>query len=315
MPAVSVIIPTRNRCELLPRAVESARGAASDVEIIVVDDASDDATPEVCAGFSNVRYVRLRRNLGPGSARNVGLISSTAPYISFLDDDDLKMPGSIERQVNLLDAEPGAGMIYGRALYGDENCKPSGGFYPEDCPQGDLFWQLLRWNFIPSPTVVFRRACLARIGLLEESAPGIEDWDLWIRIAELYPVLATETAVAIWRKSNPHSRQFTSHGERLHRAALRLHRDKWLRLPRAAEASVVARQNAAREFAEHASQQLLWEAAETLKAKHLAALARVAFATAQMYPLRVSRKILNAATWRSLLYTRKPEASEQNITE
>src|SRR5215203_4329458 len=127
MSKVSVIIPTRNRCALLPRAVESARAAASDVEIIIVDDGSEDETSKVCAGLTDVRYLRLRRNLGPGSARNVGIISSTAPYISFLDDDDLRIPRSIESQVSLLEAEPQAGMIYGQALYGDENCEPSDG--------------------------------------------------------------------------------------------------------------------------------------------------------------------------------------------
>lgn len=232
MPRVSIIIPTRNRCALLPRAVESARRAGSDVEIIVVDDASEDQTREVCEGWVDVRYIRARRRLGLGGARNVGLIGSTSSYISFLDDDDIRLPASLDAQVELLEAQPRAGMIYGRALYGDEECRPKGSFYPEQCPRGDLFWQLLRWNFIPCPTVVFRRACLTRVGLLEEEAPGVEDWDLWVRIAELYPVLATEQAVAVWRQATPASGQFTSRPERLHRDTRRLHRDKWLRLPR-----------------------------------------------------------------------------------
>ncbi len=69
----------------------------------------------------------------------------------------------------------------------------------------------------------FRRACLTRVGLLDDEAHGIEDWDLWIRIAELYPVLAAKEVVAIWRRPNPSSQQFTSRGERLHAHARRLH--------------------------------------------------------------------------------------------
>ena len=64
-------------------------------------------------------------------------------------------------------------MIYGRAFYGNENGEPADDFYPEHCPEGDLFWELMRWNFIPCPAVVFRRACLTRVGLLDDEIPGM----------------------------------------------------------------------------------------------------------------------------------------------
>lgn len=297
MTSVSVIIATRNRCALLPRAVESARGAGNNLEIIVVDDTSEDQTREVCEGWKDVRYIRARRRLGLGGARNVGLIASTSPYITFLDDDDVRLPGSLDAQLQILDAQPSAGMIYGRALYGDEECRPDGTVYPEDCPQGDLFWQLLRSNFIPCPTVVFRRACLTRVGLLEEEAPGIEDWDLWVRIAELFPVLAIEQPVAIWRRPTSTSGQFTSRAERLHYETRRLHRGKWLRLPRAVDAGAARRREAARAFADCAAQQLVWQAAAILKAKRPRDFARVAFAAVRMYPIGISRKILGFPHW------------------
>jgi hypothetical protein len=154
---------------------------------------------------------------------------------------------------------------------------------------------LLRTNFIPSPTVVFRRECLARVGLLEEAAPGVEDWDLWVRIAEVYPVLATEEAVAVWRQPTAGSGQFTSRGERLHQEARRLHCEKWLRLPRAAAAAPAERRRSAREFARTAAQHLAWEAAEGLKAGGLKGFARVAFAASRMYPVGFGRGLLGAA--------------------
>ena len=258
---------------------------------------STDETREVCERWVDVRsirYLRARRRLGLGGARNVGLIASSSPYITFLDDDDVRLPDSLDAQVELLEAQPRAGMIYGRATYGDDECRPKESFYPLQCPRGDVFWKLLRWNFIPCPTVVFRRACLSRVGLLEEEAPGVEDWDLWVRIAELYTVLATEQAVAIWRQATPASGQFTSSAEKLHRESRRLHRDKWLRLPRAIEAGAARRREAAHAFADCASQQLVWEAAARLKAKRLPDFARVALAGASMYPVSVSRKLLTA---------------------
>ena len=122
MPKVSVIIATRNRCALLPRAFESARRAGSDAEIVVVDDASEDQTPEVLKEWNDVHYIRARRRLGIGGARNVGVIASSSEYITFLDDDDVRLPRSIDTQVEALERCPGAGMIYGKVLYGDQEC-------------------------------------------------------------------------------------------------------------------------------------------------------------------------------------------------
>src|SRR2546423_15429498 len=109
MPKVSVIIPTRNRCALLPRAIESARRAGSSVEIVVVDDASEDQTPEVCRGVADIRYLRARSRLGIGGARNVGLAARTSEYTTFLDADDPRLPRSIDAQGQLLAGRPPAG--------------------------------------------------------------------------------------------------------------------------------------------------------------------------------------------------------------
>ena len=107
MPKVSVIIATRNRCSFLPRAVESARTAGREVEIVVVDDASRDQTAEVCDGWRDIKYIRLQRRLGPGAARNVGLIASTSRYITFLDDDDFSL-STLRSLKNSVDKNRGA---------------------------------------------------------------------------------------------------------------------------------------------------------------------------------------------------------------
>lgn len=293
MPRVSVIIATHNRSAFVSRAIESARNASGDVEIVVVDDASDDRTREVCNAQTDIKYVRLQRRLGLGPARNVGLIASSSPYISFLDDDDLRLPASLDLQLDLLEAQPDAGMIYGKVFYGDDQGQTNGDGYPDQCQQGDLFWGLMRWNFIPCPTVVFRRECIKRLGLLEEHAPGIEDWDLWVRIAEVYPVLAVDEPVAIWRRASPDSGQFTSREEKLHRQARRLHKDKWLKLPRATAATAAQRRQAARDFASYASQQLVWSAGARLKAGRFFESARIALAGTRMYPVSLPKHILS----------------------
>src|ERR1700749_4613661 len=113
MQRVSIIITTHNRPRLLSRAVASARLSGRDPEIVVVDDASTDETVEVCRSLQGIRYIRVERRQGGACARNVGLRVSSGQYISFLDDDDERLPGSLDMQVERLEAEPSAGMIYG----------------------------------------------------------------------------------------------------------------------------------------------------------------------------------------------------------
>jgi hypothetical protein len=146
------------------------------------------------------------------------------------------------------------------------------------------------WNFIPCPTVIVRRASLDRVGLLDESAPGVDDWDLWVRIAELFPVLSTEQAVAIWRQPTPASGQFSFRADRMHRRAYRLHLDKWLRLPRALQADNELRYKASRAFADRATQQMFWEAVSRLRSGLRIDALRLALEMARLHPLAVVRK-------------------------
>jgi len=198
----SIIITTHHRPHLLPRAVESARAAGTGVEIVVVDDASTDETAEVCKNLAGINYVRVEHNQKVAGARNVGLVASHGEYLSFLDDDDTRLPHSLDRQIDLFEQTPGAGLIYGQAIVESGGTLPSRS-YPAECPQGDIFWKLLSRNFIPCGSVVFRRSCLSRVGLLDDRIPGLDDWDLWVRIAEIFPVIAIETPVTVWQRSSP----------------------------------------------------------------------------------------------------------------
>jgi glycosyltransferase involved in cell wall biosynthesis len=171
--------------------------AGRDLEIVVVDDALSDATAEICRSIAAINYVRVDRNQGVAGARNIGVVASSGAYLSFLDDDDVRLPGSIDQQIEILDQTPAAALVYAQAIPEDSDGsrRPA---YPADCLQGDLLWELLIRNFIPAGSVVFRRSCLSKVGLLDESIPGTDDWDLWIRIAEVFPIVALETPVMIW---------------------------------------------------------------------------------------------------------------------
>src|SRR5215469_10753730 len=183
MPSVSVIIPTFSRPHLLPRAVRSAFEAGADVEVIVVDDASRDETASVCRSIRGLRYIRLEKNHGVAGARNVGIAESTAPYVTFLDDDDIRLPASLDRQLEIFTDMPDAGFVYGQVMIGDAHCNPAGKIDPAVCPVGDVFWQILRWNFVHCISGLVRKSCLAEVGAFNPGLPGL-DWDLWVRLAE-----------------------------------------------------------------------------------------------------------------------------------
>jgi glycosyltransferase involved in cell wall biosynthesis len=264
MASISVIIPTHSRPHLLPRAVESALAAATEVEVVVVDDASTDDTAEVCRALNGISYIRLAHNQGVAGARNVGVLSSSAEYIAFLDDDDLRLPGSLDLQLAILRNTPSAALIYGQALIGGATDHFAGDRYPQPCPEGDIFWQLVTQNFIPSGSVLFRRSCLFSTGLLDRSIAGIDDWDLWVRVAALYPVAALDEPVVIWRRPSPDSDQSSARAVDMVAMSTRQFRRHWLRLPRVAQASPAVRRKAARRFSQNMASHLASEAIRSL---------------------------------------------------
>lgn len=265
MPRASIIIATHSRPQLLPNAVESARASGGDVEVVVVDDASSDETANVCRNLAGINYVRVERNQRVAGARNIGLVVARGEYLSFLDDDDTRLPGSLDAQVEALDREPHAAVIYGQAIRGDQEGKPGPLSDPAACPQGDLFWKLLSRNFIPCGSAVFRRSCLASVGLLDDRLPGMDDWDLWVRIAEIYPIIALETPVIIWRRSNPASGQGTSRAAALVSLSVQQFRNSWMNLPRFVRAPDKTKRAAWQRFSENMAEHLIWQSVRALR--------------------------------------------------
>jgi glycosyltransferase involved in cell wall biosynthesis len=271
MSTVTVIIPTHSRPDLLPRAVASAQAGGTNVEVIVVDDASTDQTASVCGGLSGIRYIRLERNQGVAGARNVGLLESSGKYVTFLDDDDLRLPGSIDLQVQALEAHPEAGFVCGAMIMADQNYQPTGEVSVPRHPGGDVFWELLELDFPVMPlSTMIRKECFLRVGLLNQHLRGIDDWDIFVRIAEHYQVLVMDTPVGLYRCPTPSSAQGSSdRAAQLRGAARQLM--LLLKLPRAQAAPLSQRRAIRRRANNRLADTLLWNAARQIPGGELGA--------------------------------------------
>ena len=190
IPRVSVIIPTRNRAQLLGAAIASVTSQTfQDFEIIVVDDASTDATETIVRALADdrVRYFKhvTRRNVS--AARNTGVLASRGEFLAFLDDDDEWLPAKLEQQVNLLDeCAPVVGGVYtGFVMVDRMTGNVLGAIVPSK--GGHILHELCRQNCIgTASTMVLRRKCLEEVGLFDETVDYGEEYDMWIRVARRY---------------------------------------------------------------------------------------------------------------------------------
>lgn len=113
MPAISIIIATKNRREVLIRNLRRLHECTfKDLEVIVVDDGSIDGTTEAVSRFSPPpRMVRIENSVGPGMARNAGVRIARGKYLFFMDDDAYVEPRAFEKMVRSLEADPEAATV------------------------------------------------------------------------------------------------------------------------------------------------------------------------------------------------------------
>lgn len=202
---VSVVIPTYDRADLLPQAVESALAQSyPNVEIVVVDDGSTDGTAALLASWGErIRSLRLDR-AGPSGARNAGIREATGEFVAFLDSDDVWMPDKLARQMEVFRAHPGTGMVGGGCRYIDAKGRPLP--MEEAGPDVVTLEELQIFTALPgsASNVLVRRALLDEVGGFDEDLHRAEDRELWMRIAERAEVRCVpECTVAIRLHDGP----------------------------------------------------------------------------------------------------------------
>jgi cellulose synthase/poly-beta-1,6-N-acetylglucosamine synthase-like glycosyltransferase len=195
--SVSVIIPVYNGAAFIGRAIDSALAQSHrPLEIIVVNDGSQDDTLAALAPYGPRIHLISIANGGVSNARNVGMRASTGELIAFLDADDVWHPNKLQMQVASLDAYPRAGlcccdyMVFnhylGHAVNHFSACK-KGMTYDRPFDAG-LLPALLRCNFVgTASSVILRRTLMHKAGLFNTSYRQAEDYDYWLRCATEAP--------------------------------------------------------------------------------------------------------------------------------
>jgi glycosyltransferase involved in cell wall biosynthesis len=205
VPEVSVVIPAHNAARWLGETLDSVRAQSfTDWECIVVDDGSTDGTRALVARHADeprIRYL-FQEKQERAAARNRGIAASSGPLVAFLDADDRWCPEKLAAQVSALRAAPAAGLCYTHARFVDVDGRPLPFRKPPRTIAGLVFPELMRGNVLVIASVVVRRACLDAVGAFDASLPvyGCEDWDLWLRLARRYPVVAVDEELVLYRR-------------------------------------------------------------------------------------------------------------------
>lgn len=204
-PTFSIIIPAYNYGHFLADALESVLiQNRSDIEILVIDDASIDNTPQVAQAFSqHIRYVRNEVNLGAGGAWGVGLKLARGKYLIKLDADDELLPGHLEALENAFEADGEVGMVFASVLTKTETDGTIAPEYVTDENQ-TLSVECFRQKLLECFRFRMPGCALRREVTLGHEGPDmrlfqIHDWEYFLRVTKGYKATLLHEPSAVYR--------------------------------------------------------------------------------------------------------------------
>jgi alpha-1,3-rhamnosyltransferase len=200
LPLVSVIVPSFNHRRFVGETINSILCQTySHIQLIVIDDGSSDGSAEFIAALAEQHSFEFI------AQTNVGLIATfnrakklvRGKYVSLCASDDFYHPSKIERLVNFLESQPDYALVHSKIILVDDESKETKRI-DEHCPSGHVFGPLLRGDFYVNGLSALFRADVYR--QFEYRPFYIEDWYMWLRIAEKYPLGYVDEYLAYYRR-------------------------------------------------------------------------------------------------------------------
>jgi glycosyltransferase involved in cell wall biosynthesis len=195
-PTVSIVTPSFNMGKFIQETIESVLAQEyPHIEYLVMDGGSTDETLAILRQFEGKLRYTSAKDGGQANAINRGFAESSGEIFAFLNADDTYLPGAVGTAVRHLRANPSVGAVYGEAYYTDED-----GTVTERYPTGPFDYQRLNRNcYICQPAAFMMRDAFSAVGGMNESLHYALDYDLWIRMAKVYPLLKVDDYLATSR--------------------------------------------------------------------------------------------------------------------
>lgn len=189
MPKVSVVMPAYNAEKYIREAIDSVLAQTfTDFEFIILDDGSTDATAAIIQSYEDdrIRFCPNERNMGVAATLNRGLKLAQGEYIARMDADDVSFPERFEKQITCLDLNRDIAVLG----TGIESFCDAGmlSVYLCSCEPEKLKEDLFFSCGIAHPSVMMRRDAILALGGYDETYNGLEDYELWFRVAERYEI-------------------------------------------------------------------------------------------------------------------------------
>lgn len=183
IPIISIITPSYNQSEFLECAIRSV--LAQDVpglEYIIVDGGSTDGSVEIIRKYEHrLAWWVSEPDSGQAEAINKGFERAHGEFVAWLNSDDMYAPGVLKQAIEVLRANPKVGLVFGNALSFNEDGLPLNDMIFDDYQLADL----MAFNIICQPAVIFRKEILQQSGGLHQDFHYMLDHHLWLRMARL----------------------------------------------------------------------------------------------------------------------------------
>ena len=200
-PKVTVLMSAYNGEKYLREAIDSILGQTfKDFEFLIINDGSTDKTGEILKSYNDprIKIINNNKNIGLTKSLNKGLRLAKGEYIARQDADDISMPERLKKEVEFLERNRNVGLVGTDYFMINEKGKS---VHIVKCLNGsrELKEKLLEGNQFGHGSVMLRRECIDKVGTYREEFKFAQDYDFYLRIAEVYDVANTSEPLYKWR--------------------------------------------------------------------------------------------------------------------